>query len=649
MRILIVDDREENLYLLETLLRGSGYAVVTARDGVEALDKLKEESIDMIVSDILMPNMDGFQLCRECKKDDSSKKIPFIFYTATYTDKKDEKFALSLGAEKYIVKPVDPQVFFKILEEVIEKHKKGVFVGPKEPIKEEGIYFAEYNKRLIQKLEKKILDLEESKQFAEYLYNVLKTVRNVNQLIVREKNRDVLLQKACDTLIKARGYSAAWLGFLKDEKTFAIVVGSPLKADISLFCKQVLRGDYPSCIKKAFIQKIPFMVVDQSRECGDCRLKNVHSGKKSVVIRIEHNHKLFGLLAIILAPDVYIDEEEKGLLEELAGDIAFGLHNIELEEKDKLAEQKLSGIIDSITEHMSMIDEHYNIVWANDVAKRLFRPDLIGKKCYNAYHRRDKVCGSCVVSKTFADGEIHEHETEVIGADGKKMVFWCTANVSARYKDGRPRLVVEISRDITDRKQAEERLKKIMDAAIDTMSKIIEAKDPYTSGHQHRVCQLAVPLARELGLSSDKVEGIRIASLIHDIGKIGLPTEILSKPTKLTDIESSLIKGHSQIGYDILKSIEFSYPIARIVLQHHERLNGSGYPNHLKGDKILLEARILGVADVVEAMSSHRPYRPALGIDKALEEITQNKGILYDPEVVDVCLKLFKEKGFKFE
>jgi putative nucleotidyltransferase with HDIG domain len=188
-----------------------------------------------------------------------------------------------------------------------------------------------------------------------------------------------------------------------------------------------------------------------------------------------------------------------------------------------------------------------------------------------------------------------------------------------------------------------------MDAAIDTMSKIIEAKDPYTHGHQHRVCQLAVPLARELGLDEDKIEGIRIASLIHDIGKIGLPTEILSKSSKLTDIEINLIRSHSQIGYDILKSIDFSYPVAKIVLQHHERLNGSGYPNKLKGDEILLEARILGVADVVEAMSSHRPYRPALGIDAALEEISKNRGILYAPEVVDACLKLFKEKGFKFE
>jgi len=203
--------------------------------------------------------------------------------------------------------------------------------------------------------------------------------------------------------------------------------------------------------------------------------------------------------------------------------------------------------------------------------------------------------------------------------------------------------------DITQLKQSEEKLKKTMDVTLETMSKIVEVKDPYTSGHQQRVSQLATAIAKELNLSPDKIEGIRIASLIHDIGKLSVPTEILSKSTTLSDIEFSLIKEHSRIGYNILKSIDFSYPVANIVLQHHEKINGSGYPRGLKGNEILLEAKIICVADVVEAMSSHRPYRAALGIDKALEEISQNRGILYDPEVVDACLKLFKKKGFKFE
>ena len=198
--------------------------------------------------------------------------------------------------------------------------------------------------------------------------------------------------------------------------------------------------------------------------------------------------------------------------------------------------------------------------------------------------------------------------------------------------------------DITKHKISEERLKKTMDAAIDTMSKIVEAKDPYTAGHQRNVSQIATFIAREMKLPQDKIEGIKIASLIHDIGKISVPTELLNKSITLSDIEFNLIKDHSQIGYDILKSIDFFYPVAQIVLQHHERLDGTGYPNSLKGDEIILEAKILGVADVVEAMSSHRPYRPSLGIDKALEEISKNKAILYDSKVVDACLKIFKKK-----
>lgn len=222
--------------------------------------------------------------------------------------------------------------------------------------------------------------------------------------------------------------------------------------------------------------------------------------------------------------------------------------------------------------------------------------------------------------------------------------------------NGKPRGIIGIFRDITERKNTEEQLKesfkklqKTMEHSIYSISLVTEARDAYAAGHQRRVTKLAVALAEEMGFPQDKIEGIKIAALIHDVGKINLPAEILSKPGKLSEIEFNLIKNHSQIGYDILKKIDFLWPIAEIILQHHEKMNGSGYPRGLKGDEILLEAKIICVADVVEAMSSHRPYRPTLGIDKALEEISQNKGIFYDPEVVDICLKLFKEKSFKFK
>jgi len=192
-----------------------------------------------------------------------------------------------------------------------------------------------------------------------------------------------------------------------------------------------------------------------------------------------------------------------------------------------------------------------------------------------------------------------------------------------------------------------EKLRKALDGTVHALALTVEMRDPYTAGHQRRVAELASAMARRIGLSSDQVEGIRMAGIVHDLGKISVPTAILNKPGRLTKNEFNLIKDHSQVGYDILKDIEFPWPIAQMVLQHHERMDGSGYPQGLSGEEILLEARMLAVADVVEAMASHRPYRPALGIDKALEEISRNKGILYDPEVVDTCLALFTEEGFK--
>jgi len=213
-----------------------------------------------------------------------------------------------------------------------------------------------------------------------------------------------------------------------------------------------------------------------------------------------------------------------------------------------------------------------------------------------------------------------------------------------------------IVRDITQRKQYEEelhqtleKLRQAMGATIQAITLTVEMRDPYTAGHQRRVSDLARSIATLLQLSKDKIDAIRMAASIHDLGKISIPSEILSKPGRLNETEFSLIKTHPQIGYDILKKIDFPWPIAQIVLQHHERLDGSGYPQRLKGNEIMYEAKILGVADVVEAMSSHRPYRSALELWKAFDEIRQNRTILYAPEVVDSCLKLFQEKGYELK
>jgi PAS domain S-box-containing protein len=244
-------------------------------------------------------------------------------------------------------------------------------------------------------------------------------------------------------------------------------------------------------------------------------------------------------------------------------------------------------------------------------------------------------------------------EWETIRKDGARTYIEVSVSLIARPGE-KPTGFRGIARDVTERKKAEGKLQQTVDslrkavgATIQVMVSSVETRDPYTAGHQIRSAALARTIATEMGLSQEKIEGIRIAGSIHDIGKLSVPAEILSKPTKLLEIEFSLIKEHAKRGYEILKDVESSWPLAEIVYEHHERMDGSGYPRGLKSEEILIEARVLAVADVVEAMASHRPYRPALGMDAALQEIEKNRGILYDPAVVDICLMLIREKGFQ--
>jgi len=215
--------------------------------------------------------------------------------------------------------------------------------------------------------------------------------------------------------------------------------------------------------------------------------------------------------------------------------------------------------------------------------------------------------------------------------------------------------LVGIFRDITERKQAEKQLQQTLESlrrAVNTTMQVmvsaVEIRDPYTAGHQMRSANIARAIATEMGLPPEKIEGVHMVGKIHDIGKLSIPSDILSKSTKLSENEFSLIKAHAQRGFEMLKDVESPWPLAEIIYQHHERMDGSGYPRNLKGEDILMEARILAVADTVEAMASHRPYRPSLGIDAALNEIDKNKGLYYDETVADACLRLFREKGFQF-
>ncbi len=206
---------------------------------------------------------------------------------------------------------------------------------------------------------------------------------------------------------------------------------------------------------------------------------------------------------------------------------------------------------------------------------------------------------------------------------------------------------LQLSEEVKARESIQKQLYQALESTIDAMSKTMEWRDPYTAGHQRKVAEIATAIGREMGLDEDKLKGIHLGCLVHDMGKVAVPSEILTKPSKLTNLEMQMVRQHVQTSYDILKDIPFFWPIAEMVFQHHERLDGSGYPRGLKGDQIILESRILGVADTVEAMSSHRPYRAAIGLDAALKIVEDGRGILFDEAVVDACLRLFKEKNYQ--
>ncbi len=248
--------------------------------------------------------------------------------------------------------------------------------------------------------------------------------------------------------------------------------------------------------------------------------------------------------------------------------------------------------------------------------------------------------------KAFETAKPVNFEFDFPSPDGIRSFF--STVVPEFDEEGRVSTLLVLARDITDRKESMEKLRKALEATVRAVAVTVETRDPYTAGHQRGVADLSLAIAMELKLTSDRIDGIQMAAMVHDLGKISVPADILSKPTKLTKIEFELIKTHPQSGYDILKDIDFPWPIARMILEHHERMDGSGYPRKLRGDDILLESRILAVADVVESMASHRPYRPALGLNAALEEIEKNRGTIYDADAVDACLRLIREKRFQF-
>jgi PAS domain S-box-containing protein/putative nucleotidyltransferase with HDIG domain len=693
-----------------------------------------------------------------------------------------------------------------------------------------GLLFdREYLKELVKEC---TAELRSSTERKEHLNAMLRAIRDVKQLIVVEKDRNRLLRSVCNSLVATRGYYNAWIALLDESKSLVTYAETGLGKNFTPIAKLLKSGELPPCGLKAINRSGVFVIEDPISECADCPLSARYAGQGCITIRLECDGKVYGLMTVAIPSNFAKSKEEQGLFNEITGDIAFALHNMEIEaerkgaverlfkesERTKLlldlysraihladkelydyALEKAVSLTDSTIGFFHRVAEDQKTIilttWNNEALKNCTTPydthyplekagnwvDCVRQKrpvIYNGFpnspnqkglpkghtpinrfmsipvmkgekvrfvfgvgnkpvdyeecdvnqlqlianelnkiimHRSDEKAikesqkkyrdlvenaneAICVAQNGFLkfsnpkaiemtgyskDELTSKPFIKMIYPDDQKMVLehylkrlkgekvpsiyscrildkegkiiWLEVNTVTISWEGSLATLNFLS-DITDRKRAEEdlqqslkKLQKSLESTASSLASAVEIKDPYTAGHQQRVTELACAIATDIGLTNDQVEGVRITGSLHDIGKISVPSEILSKPGRLADIEFNLIKNHPQTGYELLKDIEFPWPVAQIVLQHHERMDGSGYPQGLKGEEILLEARILAVADVVEAMASHRPYRAALGIEAALVEISKNKGILYDHKVVDACIKLFTEKGFKFK
>ena len=315
-------------------------------------------------------------------------------------------------------------------------------------------------------------------------------------------------------------------------------------------------------------------------------------------------------------------------------------------------------ILDTVSDGMIITDRHFKILFSNRAFSDMsgIEPSkLIGKNCHDVFSSQLCFTHDCPLTKLPSAGEqlVFDHEPHC--KNGKHAPWVVTITT---YPDASGSIGGYVER-FTDAsafrrvKQAlnrsHDRLRKNMGAIIQAMSTTIEKRDPYTAGHQRRVTKLCRAIATQLGFNWERIQGLRMAAAIHDLGKINIPSAILNKPGPISEHELAIIQMHPYTAYEILKDIQFPWPIAETIYQHHERLDGSGYPRQLKGDQILLEARILAVADVVESIASFRPYRPELGLEAALVEIESNKGLLYDASVVEACMALISQHGFDFE
>lgn len=415
---------------------------------------------------------------------------------------------------------------------------------------------------------------------------------------------------------------------------------------------------------EAFRKQKPILVNDISEIENDLSQKSIDfvraMGSQSFIcVPIVYKRESMGIMIVDnVQSKEPLSQTEMSLLMGIAPQIGISINNAIAYQKIKESEVRFRSLSENAPDIIYTLGVKGEFTYTNPAIEAIlgYRPEEITGKYFSDIARKGDVRKYIEAFKQVRDQKqtIKEDGGILLHKDGSERYFSISGAPNFDSEGnfiglvGTFKNMTDIRRSEMELKKSLEKLQSAMSSTINAISMIVESRDPYTAGHQRRVAKLAVAIAEKLGLSAEKIDLIRMGSLIHDIGKIYIPSEILTKPTKLGDLELMMMKSHPTVGYEILKKVDFIPTIVDIVYQHHERIDGSGYPLGISGDKIFLESRIVAVADTVEAMASDRPYRPALGTAIALDEIKKMRGSALDTGVVDTCLKLFEEQDFNF-
>lgn len=685
-KVLIVDDNPQNLYFLEIMLLSNKYEIRKAANGKEALDQARAEKPDLVITDILMPVMDGFTLCRELKKDSDLKNIPLIFYTATYTDPRDEEFAMSLGADRFLVKPMEPTEMLKSIREVLLSSERILRPVPPEPAENET-YYKSYSEALVRKLEEKMLQLERINKRQNALYQAS------CEMVTHHSPREMILM-VLRNVVETAGYQQAnYFEYDPVDRKLSLTSSSGFSQETETRYRSQLEfklGEEQGLVGKAAESLKVINIADTKSDPRWIVMDDTINSALFVPVVFEK--RLIGVMALFSREKNAFGLDDVQNITALTNSLAVAIENSEKESQLQRQLRKVSALhtidmtinskidLRSALKAILKISVEQLAVDAADVV--LFNPysltyDFAAGYGYitnlaNAPEKRERMIlaeRAIMERRMIHDtGEVRDLFSPSMRAiwDGEGVKGYWGVPLVARgeirgvleiisrkpfdpgpdwlaYLEtlaGQTAIAIDSIGMLEQLQRSNIDLRVAYDATIEGWSKALDLRDNETENHTLRVVEMSLRLAEKMGIKNEDLIHIKRGALLHDIGKMGVPDSILHKPGPLTDEEWVIMRQHPQFAYEMLSQISYLHRALDIPSCHHEKWDGSGYPRGLKGEQIPLAARLFAVVDVWDALRSDRPYRKAWADDRVMDYIKEESGKHFDPAVVTAFLEL---------